>query len=66
MSEISKLKAEAKRVYLRYKKKRDEFSCGKNLMEHICPGTFTDRMQFNKIMEELETLDPDCPKGIRL
>jgi hypothetical protein len=66
MKDIQRLKAEAKKIYVQYKKRLSEFSCGGNLAEHIASDLCKNKERFNEIMEELEKADTNCPKGIRL
>ncbi len=66
MKSIQRLKLEARRIYVRYKRRFGEFSCGGELAEYISIDLQRDKDRFNKIMIQLEKIDPHCPKGIKL
>ena len=62
---IRRLKSKAMRLYRKYHKIRDEFSCGSALASHISPRLTKIKDDFNAVMVELEQLDP-AAKGIRI
>jgi hypothetical protein len=60
---IARLKLEARRAYERYHRELDGMSCGKHLGEEINPRMREAKIKFNRTMEELSGIDPDCPKS---
>lgn len=63
---ISNLKARARRHYINYDSILDGYSCGTKVAEHVSPDLLSHKLKFNATMEELEKIDPSCPKGKRL
>lgn len=70
MSEVDdliwKLKNTARKNYFLYMQAGSEYSCGHNLQEYIHPDKASYGRHFNEAMEQLEQIDPSCPKGVRL
>jgi hypothetical protein len=61
MSEISRLKRRARRLYLRIRERRD-IGCGAHLAEFIRPDIGVDEAELGRIFARLREIDPDCPK----
>jgi len=59
---ISILKNKLKRLYEKYHKILDQYSCGKNLAEHISSDLSHIKTQFNDTIIELKKIDPLCPE----
>lgn len=60
---INKLKKEAKRLYLRYNEVVDSLPCGRDLAEYISSEALSCKIEFNRVMDELSKLDPNCPQS---
>jgi hypothetical protein len=59
MSAISKLKAEAKRLYI--EANDFDFSCGRKLSEYIRPSIAIARVEFSKVWIQVKAVDPSAP-----
>lgn len=60
---IEKLKKDARKHYIAYMHNSDDLDCGHHLSDFIRPDKSEHRTKFNKIMDEIAKLDPDCPKS---
>lgn len=60
-AQVSLLKSKASRIYRRYLRIADEFSCGSNLAETISPDLAEARREFNATLDRLAKIDPNCP-----
>lgn len=63
---IQRLKREAKRHRQAHADIASSYPCGLALAQHINPDLVRHADAFNVAMDQLEQLDPNCPKGIRL
>ncbi len=57
---INRLKAKAKKLYLKYYNETSVYGCGNTLIENIRPDLAAVRIKFNDVMAELKVLDPNC------
>ena len=62
MSELSKLRKKARRLYQETNDFSD-LSCGRNLAEYIRPHIGVTRQEFNEVWEQIEKLDPSAPSN---
>lgn len=60
--EIIRLKHLAKKHYEAYVSSYFVTDCGHALSKYIRPSISRHAIQYNKVMEQLEELDPDCPE----
>lgn len=60
---IAKLKKEAKKYYLNYHGLADDYSCGLTLAEFMSSDIAHNKLEFNRIMDELAVIDPATPKA---
>ena len=61
--DISYLKQRARNNYLAFHRKLDELDCGVELAKHICNDLNIYASNFNRAMEELQTIDASAPKN---
>lgn len=60
---IIKLKAQAKRHLQAYDGLCAQLDCGMGLAEVISPQVLANKLEFNRIMDELAKIDPTTPKS---
>lgn len=60
MDELSKLKKQAKELYIKANDFGD-LSCGRTLAENFRPQIGIARREFNRIWERIKTIDPSAP-----
>lgn len=58
---ISALKARAARQYTTYYDELDRYDCGAKLGEQVNPRMLAAKVEFNRLMDELASIDPSCP-----
>lgn len=59
---IAELKKEAKQLYLSYHSQYEAYDhMGKNLAEYISVDLRATAVEFNRVMDELRSLDPSAP-----
>lgn len=63
---IASLKSQARDQFARFFEILDRYDCGADMLKTFNVEAGECAGRFNRIMEQLETLDPDCPKGKRL
>ena len=63
LSDLPRLKKEARKTYLEYQEILGTFSCGANLAETISKDLYAAKVRFNKLMDTMALVDPNCPKG---
>jgi len=54
------LKRKARKYYIDYHKKFNNYSCGGNLAETISPELKKLKDKFNATLDELAKIDPEC------
>lgn len=60
-TEIQALKSEAKKHYLAYSNILDSYDCGNQMLCVISASALRHKIEFNRIMDKLSLLDPECP-----
>ncbi len=62
LSKTERLKSQARKHYMEYHREADKLDCGKSIGEVINPRMLSAKLAFNKVMDKLSKLDPNCPK----
>lgn len=60
-SKIERLKRKARFHYIRYTEQRNGLDCGNSMAEIFRPSIYKDKIEFNRIMDELAKIDPNTP-----
>lgn len=66
MSEIEKLKEQARKAWLDYQMAMDGIDCGHFLLQFIRPGAREAAKRFDAVMKRLKEIDPACPKNFSI
>lgn len=60
---VAQLKLSARLAYERYYRELDSVDCGRHMAEQVNPRLREAKLEFNRTMDELALLDPECPKS---
>ena len=64
MSETTeRLKKRARKAYSEFLDATKHLDCGNNLAVHISGDANSAALEFNRIMDKLAEIDPNCPKA---